>query len=171
MTSWRGLKKNQKQSSIGVLQKAALKNFLNFMWGKEFKNASSKIWGRQPLKNLRWYGIPRQTISIWYTEADHITSNFLKAVFHKFYLVHSWILWPIWNTCNIVLFSKVTQHFWTTTPEILTSFFCVDPQAESVSGYHYTAQLHSTKPELRFWAGPNPTCGVSEVCDGEDLWQ
>ena len=35
--------KNQKQSSVGVLQKAALKNFLNFMWGKEFKNASSKI--------------------------------------------------------------------------------------------------------------------------------
>ena len=30
--------------------------------------------------------------------ADHITSNFLKFVFHKFYLVHSWIPWPIfWN--------------------------------------------------------------------------
>ena len=26
---------------------------------------------------------------IWSAEADHITSNFLKAVFHKFYLVHS----------------------------------------------------------------------------------
>ena len=25
--------------------------------------------------------------------ADHITSSFLKADFHKFYLVHSWILW------------------------------------------------------------------------------
>ena len=24
-----------------------------------------------------------------YIQADHITSNFLKAVFHKFYLVHS----------------------------------------------------------------------------------
>ena len=31
------------------------------------------------------------------TSADHITSNFLKAVFHKFYLVHSWILWLIWK--------------------------------------------------------------------------
>ena len=29
-------------------------------------------------------------------QADHITSNFLKAVFHKFYLVHSWIPWPIY---------------------------------------------------------------------------
>ena len=32
---------------------------------------------------------------IWFAEVDHITSNFLKAVFHKFYLVHSWILCPI----------------------------------------------------------------------------
>ena len=28
-----------------------------------------------------------------------ITSNFLKAVFHKFHLVHSWILCPIWCDC------------------------------------------------------------------------
>ena len=28
----------------------------------------------------------------------HITSNFLKAVFHKFYMVHSWILCPIYNS-------------------------------------------------------------------------
>ena len=32
-----------------------------------------------------------------------------------------------------------------------------------------TAQLHSTKPELRFCAGSNPACGVSEIQDGEDL--
>ena len=34
-----------------------------------------------------------------------------------------------------------------------------------------TAQLHSSKPELRFCAGPNPACGVSEIRDGENLWQ
>ena len=33
------------------------------------------------------------------------------------------------------------------------------------------AQLHSTKPELRFCASSNPACVVWEVCDGEDLWQ
>ena len=27
-------------------------------------------------------------------KADHITLNFLKVVFHKCYLVHSWIPWP-----------------------------------------------------------------------------
>ena len=34
-----------------------------------------------------------------------------------------------------------------------------------------TAQLHSTKPELRYCAGSNPARGVSEICDGEDLSQ
>ena len=34
-----------------------------------------------------------------------------------------------------------------------------------------TAKLHSTKPELRFWAVSNPAHGSSEICDGEDLWQ
>ena len=32
-----------------------------------------------------------------------------------------------------------------------------------------TAQLHSTKPELRFCAGSNPARGVLEIRDGEDL--
>ena len=31
------------------------------------------------------------------------------------------------------------------------------------------AQLHSTKPELRFCAGSNFAPGVSEICDGENL--
>ena len=34
-----------------------------------------------------------------------------------------------------------------------------------------TAQLHSIKSEFRFCAGANPIRGLSEVCDGEDLWQ
>ena len=32
-----------------------------------------------------------------------------------------------------------------------------------------TAQLHSTKPELRFCAGSNPARGGLEIRDGEDL--
>ena len=34
-----------------------------------------------------------------------------------------------------------------------------------------TAQLHSTKPELRFCAGSNPARDVPEIRSGEDLWQ
>ena len=31
------------------------------------------------------------------------------------------------------------------------------------------AQLHSPKPELRFFAGSTPARGMSEIRDGEDL--
>ena len=34
-----------------------------------------------------------------------------------------------------------------------------------------TAQLHSTKPKLRFYACSNPAHGVAEIRDGENLWQ
>ena len=34
-----------------------------------------------------------------------------------------------------------------------------------------TAEFHSTKPELSSCAGTNPARGVSEIRDGEDLWQ
>ena len=51
-------------------------------WVKVFKNATNKICGRQPL-------------TIW-----SITSNYLKAVSHKFYLVHSWIPWRKYQLKN-----------------------------------------------------------------------
>ena len=35
-------------------------------------------------------------------KADHIPSKFLKAVFHKFYLVHSWIPWPICSPALLI---------------------------------------------------------------------
>ena len=34
-----------------------------------------------------------------------------------------------------------------------------------------TVQFHSTNHELGFCAGSNPARGVSEIRDGEDLWQ
>ena len=39
-------------------------------WEKAFKNGPSKIWGREP-------------------KADHVPLDFLKAVLHKLYSVHS----------------------------------------------------------------------------------
>ena len=44
----------------------------NDKWANVFKNGSRKICGRQPLKN-------------WSDQTDHITSNVLKAFFHKYY--------------------------------------------------------------------------------------
>ena len=45
-------------------------------WNRVYKNRASRICGIKPLKNLRWH--------IEKTWEEHITSNFLKAVFHKF---------------------------------------------------------------------------------------
>ena len=56
---------------------------------KVFKNGPSKICGRQASNTLKWYGLPSRSYH------NHITSNFSKAVFHKFHLVNSWIPWPI----------------------------------------------------------------------------
>ena len=33
------------------------------------------------------------------------------------------------------------------------------------------AQLHSTKPKLRFCTGSNLACSMSEILDGDDLCQ
>ena len=43
-----------------TLRTPILKN----IWDKVFKNGLSKICGRQLLKNLKWYGLPKQTISL-----------------------------------------------------------------------------------------------------------
>ena len=53
------------------------------------------------------------------------------------------------------------------------------PSVWTVFGFYWrcgvvvitTAQLHSSKSELRFCAGSYPACGMSEIRDGEDLWQ
>ena len=68
-------------------------------WNKVFKNGPSKICGRQPLKNLKW--------------------NVLKAVFHEFYLVHSWMPWPI---CYYISSVFYWCHF------VLQKWFCSFPK-------------------------------------------
>ena len=64
-----------------------------FIWVEVFKNGPGRICG------------------------SCITSNFLKAVFYKFYLVHSWIAWSIcfydvffWNCLYIQIF--LTAKCW-----------------------------------------------------------
>ena len=52
---------------------------------KFVEESLQKIWS-----DMVCYGLSAQ--------ADHIILNFLKAVFHKFYLVYSWIPWPTYLT-------------------------------------------------------------------------
>ena len=40
------------------------KTIFNIIWVKVFKNGPSKLFDRQPLKNLKRYGLPKQTISL-----------------------------------------------------------------------------------------------------------
>ena len=46
-------------------------------------------------------------------------------------------------------------------------------QAGSSLSLHFRneQQSHSAKPELRFCGGSNPACGVSEACNGHNLWE
>ena len=32
-----------------------------------------------------------------------------------------------------------------------------------------TTQLHSKRPQFKFYAGSNPAISMSEICDGENL--
>ena len=61
-------------------------NKINKILVKLFKNGSSKICGRQPLNNLKWYG------------PYHF--KFFKGYLTKFFLVHSWIPWLIYDIHN-----------------------------------------------------------------------
>ena len=55
-------------------------------------------------------------------EADHITSIFLKGVFHKFYLVHSWILCPIFSLGFLKAYQY--QYFLTSLQQQSPVVFC-----------------------------------------------
>ena len=60
-----------------IIRFAAIK--VGLKWDEVFKSGPCKIFGIQPLKSLNEYAL---------VKADHTPSNFLKAEFHKFYLVH-----------------------------------------------------------------------------------
>ena len=67
---------------------------------------------------------------VWSAKAEYITSKFLNAVFHKFYLVHFWIPWPTCDPRNG--FTKPTRRILTITQK--SSFIMLKK-------YHKTAIL------------------------------
>ena len=84
------------------------KILLEYM-GQVFKKGPSKICGRQPLKKFE---------VIWSAWADHITWNFLKTVFHKFYFVYSLIPWPVFCTLTVqcdIWERKCRKYLWKST--------------------------------------------------------
>ena len=79
----------------------------SYIWVKVFKNGPSTICWTQPLKNLKWYGLP-------------------KAIIHKFYLVHSWILSPIRNAAvPCFVFFSYHKDGVTLVARLLQLFHCL----------------------------------------------
>ena len=86
-----------------------LYNKLNLLYAKLKAYSFSKMrqmsqsiqeWTK-PLKDLKEYGL---------LKADHTHSKFLKAFFHKFYLVHSWILCPRYNVWLRKLLETISPY-------------------------------------------------------------
>ena len=69
----------------------------------------------------------------------------------------SWLIFTMilnFNSSKYKVFSFFFKQLWHRGLEIIT-----------------TAQVHSTKPEIRFCAGLHPARSVPEIRDCEDLWQ
>ena len=62
--------------------------YVHHIWDKVFRNGASEICGRQPLKKLK---------RVWSALGKTYRFNFLRAVFRKLFLVHSWIIWFIYH--------------------------------------------------------------------------
>ena len=116
------------------------------IWDKVFKNGASEICGRQPLKNLKWYCLL----------ADHITSNFLRAVFHKFHLLHSWILCHLW--ISLEFYWQKIRHI----PHYKIALFVCDIFC------HY----RSNHSRMFFTIGVLKTLQISQenTCVGVSIW-
>ena len=74
----------------------------NLIYGTKYSRMDQYNLRKTTFKKLKWYGLLR-----------HITSNFVKAVFHNFYLVCSWILCPIYGQANsfwLLLLSR--PYYW-----------------------------------------------------------
>ena len=65
------------QKTLSITAKTEYKELQILKWDKVFK--------KTVFKNLKGYGL---------LKVDYAPSNFLKAVFHKFYLFHPWIICP-----------------------------------------------------------------------------
>ena len=67
-----------------------------WVFKKVFKNGPSKICGRQPLKNMKWCGLPKQTISLeifWRLSFTNFTWFILKYLDPNYIWRESTLWW------------------------------------------------------------------------------
>ena len=66
---------------------------------------------------------------IWFAETGDITSYFLKAVFYKFYLVHSCIRFPKWYSSNSFEIMRILRDW----PKSLPAIFLLGKSQSTVN--------------------------------------
>ena len=99
------------------------------------------------------------------------------------HLTHPIIFWNIfWKWISLVKFYRLLKfqvthqygdlnYLLSWEPQKAVAFKVLIVTQANGAVVIITTQLHSRKPEVRFCAGSNPARGVSEIRDGEDLWQ
>ena len=98
-------------------------------------------------------------------------SDFPHPTIPKACIAHElpWILDSFWGQCLLHIFDILSVVMMIMMMMMMMMMMMV-PWCRGVV-IITTAQLHSTKPELRFCAGSSPARGMSEIRDGDDLWQ
>ena len=98
--AWR--RKERSKSGPGIFITFLMCQSETSVFYRTFSKSFSSYHQSQKMILAKWYYHMGQNIQEWTKE------TFLKAVFHKFYLVHSWIICLI---CNGMLLAKVTSIF------------------------------------------------------------
>ena len=99
------------------------------------------------------------------------TQTSLTQLLPKACIAHElpWILDSFWGQCLLHIFDILNVVMMIMMMMMMMMMMMV-PWCRGVV-IITTAQLHSTKPELRFCAGSSPARGMSEIRNGDDLWQ
>ena len=101
----------------------------------------------------------------------HIKCNKINLQTYKFLQKSSFARYCIKCFEDFIPFSAISDHELSQSNKSEKIKFSVLTKKNILNNHDSidTAQLHSTKPELRFCVGSIPARGVSEIRDGEDL--
>ena len=81
-------------------KKAKSRMFGRVLYGVKYSRMDQLKFVEDSLWNLKWYGLLR--LIFW-------SADILKAVFQKFYLIHSWILYPTYtHSFSLIVFFWVS---------------------------------------------------------------
>ena len=103
----------------------SMRNYTRVWYETNHSRMDQVKYGSQPLKTLKKHDL---------LKADHTSSNFLKAVFHKIYLVHSWILYLKFCLWSIIVSPKEVYY------ESVSTIFMTWMLIPFLAGFFYITQ-------------------------------